>query len=414
MARTLHGTVLVCLAVSVAAAATADKQPLQHQRTVLVDRDTWPPFNMASFDQGKLLSVNGFQYTLYWDRDKTLVLARRNLSDDTLELVRFENHTLTINPRDGHRNTVVGISPADGRLHLSWDHHNNPLRYTKSRRGMITDPPARLTPAHFESAQPLLPDDDLESRVTYPRFLNDEDGALYFIYRQGGSGRGDNYIHRYQAGSGTWQRMGTTGLFSRHGTYPAWENSTSRNAYLNDVLFDGRNRLHATWTYREAGRTWASNHDLHYAYSDDGGQTWRNNEGKQIADLADGDSIELADPGIVAREIPVFSWLMNQTTMVLDSRNRPHVITFHLPEPFRPEQLEHNPPSEVYANLRMHHYWRDDDGRWQGGNTGVPLPDAGSGDHLPHQRGGQAVHKASGHRGRRPMRVLIVGGGRSV
>ncbi|MFW6171423.1 MAG: BNR repeat-containing protein [Planctomycetota bacterium] len=373
MARTLLGTALACLAASMAVAAPADKQPLQHQRTVVVDRDTWPPFNMASFDQDKVRSVNGFQYTLYWDRDKTLVLARRNLADDTVNLLRFHNKTLTINPRDGHRNTVVGISPDDGRLHLSWDHHNNPLRYTKSRRGVIEDPPAKLTLEHFEPAQPLLPDDDLESRVTYPRFLNDSDGTLYFIYRQGGSGRGDNYIHRYQADSGTWKRMGTTGLFSRQGTYPAWENSTSRNAYLNDVLFDKRNRLHATWTYREAGRTWASNHDLHYAYSDDGGQTWRNNEGEQIANLTKGDSIELADPGIVVREIPVFSWLMNQTTMVLDSRNRPHVITYHLTEPFPPERLEHDPPAEVYPKLRMHHYWRDDNGTWQGGNTGVPL-----------------------------------------
>lgn len=371
LTRTLCGIAFIGLTAN--AMVSAGTPPLQHKKTARVDGDTWPYFNMASFDQDKVLSFNGFQYTLYWDRDKTLVLARRNLADDVLKLLRFKEYTLTINPRDGHRNTVVGISPADGRLHLSWDHHNNPLRYTKSRRGIISDPPAQLTLEHFEPAQPLLPDDPLETRVTYPRFLNDGEAVLYFIYRQGGSGRGDNYIHRYQAESSTWKRMGTTGLFSRHGTYPAWDNSTSRNAYLNDVLFDNRNRLHVTWTYREAGRSWASNHDLHYAYSDDGGQTWRNNEGQQIADLNNGDSIELADRGIVVREIPVFSWLMNQTTMVIDSRNRPHVITYHLTEPVRPENLKHDPPRDVYAKLRMHHYWRDEQGTWQGGNTGVPL-----------------------------------------
>jgi hypothetical protein len=346
--------------------------PLRYQGKVDIDDSAWA-FNTASFDQDKILSYNGFQYTLYWDADKVLCVVRRRLNTTEFQTLRLPQYQLTINPSDGHRNTVVGISPSDGRLHLSWDHHNNPLRYTKTRAAFLTDPPEQMSLDDFESAQPLIPGDPLESRVTYPRFLNDGQGRLFFVYRQGGSGSGDNYVHQYDAEHSTWQRMGATSLFTRSGVYPPWDNSSSRNAYLNDVLFDAASRLHATWTYRETGRTWASNHDLHYAYSDDHGIRWKNNAGVGIADLSANDPIALDDAGIVVHRIPVYSWLMNQTTMIIDSKNRPHVITYHLPNPLRPDTVEHSPPKAVAEQLRMFHYWRDAEGLWRGGEPLVFL-----------------------------------------
>ena len=352
---------------AVAATKEGAAPPLRHLRTIVVDESVWRPFNMASFDQDKIVTFDDYQYTVYWDADKVLVVARRSLRGHSVQTLRLPQYKLTINPRDGHRNTVVGVSREDGRLHLSWDHHGNPLRYTKTRSRFLTHPPEAIGADDFEAAQPLIPGDKLESRVTYPRFLVHSDGTLFFIYRQGGSGSGDTYLHRYDARSATWSRIGKTGLFSRRGIYLPWNNSKSRNAYLNDVLFDGHGRLHVTWVFREAGRTWASNHDLHYAYSDDGGSTWLNNAGQPVADLPKGDPIELADPGIVVRAIPVFSWIMNQTTMAIDPSNRPHVITYKLPQPYKPEELKHSPPRSVRPRFRMFHYWRDDDGAWRGG-----------------------------------------------
>jgi hypothetical protein len=339
--------------------------PLKLERVVRVDDDTWRPFNMASFDQDKVRTFGDFQYTPYWDADKTLVVARRDLRDNSVQTVRLEGRTLTINPRDGHRNTVVGVSEQDGRLHLSWDHHCNQLRYGTSRPGFITNPPETISADDFEPPRPLIPDNKLESTATYPRFLSNPPEALHFIYRQGGSGNGDNYVHRYDAATHTWKRIGEAGLFSRRGTYAPWQNSTSRCAYLNDTLLDTNGRLHVTWCYRETGATWASNHDLHYAYSDDSGATWRNNAGRLIADLPKGDSIELDDPGIVVKEIPVFSWLMNQCTMTLDADNQPHVVNFHLATPEKPKgKLEHSPPREISSKLQLFHYWRTPDGKW--------------------------------------------------
>ncbi|HEO71324.1 MAG TPA: hypothetical protein ENN80_08675 [Candidatus Hydrogenedentes bacterium] len=94
----------------------------------------------------------------YRDTDKILVVARRNLDTHDVQALRLPDFRLTINPNDGHRSTVLGISPQDGRLHLSWDHHNNDLRYTRSPKGFITDPPETITLGNFEPAQGLMPD----------------------------------------------------------------------------------------------------------------------------------------------------------------------------------------------------------------------------------------------------------------
>jgi hypothetical protein len=331
-------------------------------RQVSLDDEAWR-WNSASWDQEKIVSFGQFQYTAYWDSDRVFVLVRRNLADNTVQTLRLPQFTLAND--DPHRNTCLGISPGDGRLHFSWDHHNNPLHYTRTRPGFLTHSPKQIAAEDIEPEQSITENRPIVSRVTYPRFLNDAQGNLLLWYRQGGSGNGENYLHRYRAEDGTWSVVGK--VFSSRGTYAPWSNSQSRNAYFHDVLFDSKNRLHATWVYREMSATWASNHDLHYAYSDDGGETWHDNAGRKIANTAKDDPIELADAGIVVREIPVFSWIMNAGCMALDSKDRPHVMTFKLPSPRKPDELRHSPPEEIFNDLRFVHYWREDDGTWRGG-----------------------------------------------
>jgi len=343
--------------------------PLRLTRVTVCDPAPWPHWNWAAFDQDKLVSLGRYQYALYWSADKVLVLVRRDLRDNGVATVRLEKLKLASN--DGHRNTVLGVSRADGRLHLSWDHHCNRLRYARSRAGLLTDPPETLRADDIGAAEAMV-GGGAEARVTYPRFVADRAGALYFLYRNGGSGSGDTYLNRYDAEAGTWRRVGR--LFSRAGRYAPWRGSSSRNAYLHDVLFDDDGRLHVSWVYREVAGTWASNHDLHYAVSGDGGRTWRNGAGKRIADLPAGDPITVDDPGIVAREVPVFSWMINQGAMALDADGRPHVMTYRLPEPRRPKRLGHGPPKEIRRDLRYVHWWRDAGGAWRGGGPIDPGP----------------------------------------
>jgi hypothetical protein len=338
------------------------RDPWQVAETVAVHSSAWR-WNWASWDQDKIVTVGNFQYTVFWDADGVFVLARRDLRDNDLQALQLPQFKLSND--DAHRNTCLGVSLGDGRLHLSWDHHNNPLRYTRSRAGFLSAPPPQINASDIEPQQAIEQPPASTTRVTYPRFFNDANGRLFLFYRQGGSGNGENYLHRYDSQNGTWTAIGK--VFSSKGTWEPWEQSTSRNAYLHDLLFDANNRLHATWVYRELSATWASNHDLHYAYSDDGGVSWCNNAGQTIADLSKGDPIELEDAGIVVREIPVYSWVMNAGCMALDSKHRPHVVTFKLSSPERPQKLQHSPPTEISQKLRFVHYWRADDGRWLGG-----------------------------------------------
>lgn len=329
---------------------------------VPVAEKTWR-WNWASWDQEKIVTFGRYQYTVFWDADRAFVLARRDLGDHKVQLLRLPQWRLSAD--DAHRNTCLGASAEDGRLHFCWDHHNNPLNYGRTCRDFLTRPPESMAAEHIEPKQPLSPGPLPNLRVTYPRFLNDAQGNLFLFYREGGSGNGDNYLCRYRPENGNWTLLGK--VFSSQGTYKPWAGSTSRNAYFHDLLFDSNNRLHATWVYREVAATWASNHDLHYAYSDDGGQTWYNNAAEKVADVTRGDPIELDDPGIVVRPVPVYSWIMNAGCMALDSGNRPHVMTFKLPVPRQPEQLGHDPPAAIRQDLRFVHYWRADDGTWRGG-----------------------------------------------
>ena len=65
---------------------------------------------------------------------------------------------------------------------------------------------------------------ELEDRVTYPRFFQDDQERLIFSYRHGGSGNGINLYNRYDTESKTWSRLIDTPLFDGGGqrnAYPA-------------------------------------------------------------------------------------------------------------------------------------------------------------------------------------------------
>lgn len=334
---------------------------LDPRDTALVDDDAlyW---NMQGFDQEKVLTHGRHQYSVYWNASVNLTLVRRDLKTNAVQTLTFPDR---LSVDDPHRNTALGVSTKDGRLHIVYDHHNNPINYRVSRAGYLDSPPEELSLDDFSAKLPIL--DPAEQRVTYPRFLNDRDGDLYFVYRHGGSGNGSSILGRYDAQSGTWHRIGL--LFSRLGAYPPWNNSPTRNAYLSGILFDSNDRLHVSWLYREAGAATRSNHDVHYAYSDDYGVTWHNNNGAQIADLSAGDPIAIDDPGIVVVSVPGNTGLRGQSGLALDSLNQPHVLS-----------IQSTVTTGDRSELNQHyiHHWRHPDGSWHSDyidDTALPYDD---------------------------------------
>src|SRR5439155_12475017 len=152
------------------------------------------------------------------------------------------------------------IADGDGYLHVSWGHHGNPLHYVRGK-----------DPGSLEFGSPSSMTGQNESNVTYPQLFRLPDGNLIFLFRDGASGRGNLVVNRYHTKSRTWTQV--------HANLISGENQ--RNAYPQACV-DGRGSVHMSWVWRDSGDV-ATNHDLCYARSDDGGRTWKKSDGSAYA-----------------------------------------------------------------------------------------------------------------------------------
>lgn len=132
-----------------------------------------------------------------------------------------------------------------------------------------------------------------------------------------------------------------TGKYILIGTYLE---GTENNPYTNGLDYHN-SRLHVTWTYRDfvpfegwdnttgtqhkqqAGPNGIeNNHDLWYSYSDDLGQSWKNDMGTTIADLRKGESVRCNNDGIKVLSLPKGSGVHNQEDQVVDNNGGVHVL----------------------------------------------------------------------------------------
>jgi hypothetical protein len=312
--------------------------------------------NGLSFQQDAVVTCENRQYVAYYDGGRRVCIARRELPRGEWEVVRFEDYNFQSN--DAHNIISLGICPRDGTIHLAFDHHGHSLHYRSSKKDVAKKPenfawePSLFGPilSELETDRPIA--------ITYPRFLQTPNGGLHFCYRQGGSGNGDRMLVDYDPKTGTWS--GTRQIDSRRGTFvDEMGESAARCSYPNGYDYGPNNRLHATWVWRESSQ--GANHDLMYAYSEDGGVVWRNNQGAAFDDPPYLDS-----PGLTVVEIPQNLGLMNTHGQAVDSQGRVHVVMWHCSEESlreagsRPGEERWGPA----AAHRNHHYWRDSSGEW--------------------------------------------------
>lgn len=326
--------------------ADEEEEIFPNENDVPIDTNSHD-WNTLSYDQERIVSFEEFQYTGYWDEDNYLNIARRNINTDEIQTVKFADEKLS-DPDNTHLNVVLGISPSDGRLHLSYNMHgSDTINYRYSDADFLTNPPEEIDFNQFSENTNILD----ENSITYPRFFNDQSDNLYLMIRQGGSGSGDQYLYKHSANDNSWDSVGK--IFSGEGE---WKDSTSRNAYLQNLIFDDDDRLHVTWVYREDAYSHSTNHGLYYAYSDDYGETWKNNNGEMIADVKNDESIQVDDEGIEVINIPQNSWVLNQGSMTLDSDGQPHLLM---------SQSDKITDSVPDTNVVYMHYWRDQSGQWK-------------------------------------------------
>ncbi len=254
--------------------------------------------NAAIFRASSVTSRDGHQFVSYYDPEGYLTIASRDLNskdEDTWKITRTQYKG---NVKDAHNVISMGID-GDGYLHLSFDHHGQPLKYCRS-----------VTPYSAELGQLTPMTGDKEEDVTYPEFYPLPDGDMLFVYRSGYSGRGNMVMNRYSRATGKWERVHDV-LIDGEG---------KRNAYWQ-LHMDHEGTLHLSWVWRE---TWMveTNHDLCYARSKDGGRTWERSDGTPYTLPITEESAEIA----VA--IPQKSELINQTSMTADPSGRPLIATY--------------------------------------------------------------------------------------
>ncbi|UTF60176.1 BNR-4 repeat-containing protein [Gilvimarinus sp. DA14] len=242
------------------------------------------------------------QYAAFYNTDAKLVLAKRRMGEDDWDtsVTPFSG-----NVKDAH-NSISLIVDGEGYLHLAWDHHNNPLNYA------VSEQPGSLS---LNRASML---DNRQSSVTYPQFLRLPSGDLLLSYRDGGSGKGNLVLNRYHTKTGQWQRV-QNNLISGEG---------QRSAYW-DLTVDSQGGLHLAWIWRETPDV-ASNHDLLYAFSADGGQTWQNSAAKPYKLPITAQTAEVA--AAVAQK----SNLMNPPRVATDRLGKPYIVSYWSPAEGQP------------------------------------------------------------------------------
>ena len=314
--------------------------------------------NAVAHTQDMVVSHAGWQYVAYWDADRRLTVARRELPAIHWEVLAFDDYSIA--GQDAHNAVSIGICPGDGTIHLAFDHHTDPLHYRRSAPRAASEPALVAWEASLFGpvVDVLDPAHGKVTSVTYPRFFPTPDGGLQLVYRQFGSGNGRLRLVDYDAAAGSWSNDRV--FIERTGPHadPLGGSSSSRNPYLNRIAYDDQGTLHATWTWREKAPV-PYNRDIAYAYSEDGGTVWFNGADQVIADTSAGTAIDAQSPGIRAVELGAEYGLMNSQAQVVDGRGRVHVVMYHKDE-----------PDDVVSygnvfNSHYNHYWRDADGVWR-------------------------------------------------
>jgi hypothetical protein len=255
--------------------------------------------NAVVFRRNSVVTHNETQYTAYYDADSCVVLAKRTLGSMNWEIRKTP---YTGNVKDAH-NSISIMVDGEGYLHMSWDHHNNPLNYCRSK-----------TPGSLDLTAPLSMTGKKEDRVTYPEFYRLSDGDLLFLYRDGASGRGNLMMNHYDVKTRTWTQRQDAFI----------DGEGERNAYWQ-MCTDTQGAIHISWVWRETGDV-ATNHDLAYAKSTDGGKTWQKSTGEVYRLPITESNAEYA------ALIPQKSELTNQTSMSADSNGRPYIATYWRPQ----------------------------------------------------------------------------------
>ncbi|MGS2761017.1 BNR repeat-containing protein [Sinomicrobium sp. M5D2P9] len=291
LARQRLGMILI-LSLFLSPAISAQEKT---RETVVGDGWANNSVNAVIFRKNALTTHGERQFIAYYDTDGFLTLGMRKLGDTDWKVKQSPYRG---NTADAH-NTISIAVDGEGYLHVSWDHHDTPLRYARSEEPFALDLGEEISMTGKE-----------ENKVTYPEFYALPDGEILFFYRSGSSGRGNMVVNTYDTEKREWKQLHDN-LIDGEG---------QRSAYWQACV-DHQGTIHLSWVWRE---TWdvASNHDLCYARSRDGGISWEKSTGQKYELPITRSTAEYA------WKVPEGSGLINQTSMAADDRGVPYIATY--------------------------------------------------------------------------------------
>jgi hypothetical protein len=303
------GLIVLAAAAAVASAGAIEPAPDAGVRFLPIAANAWAgsSVNVVANIRQSLFSDGASQVAAFYDADGFMVLARRRLDGDVWT-TRRTSHRGDV--ADAHNSISLAVDGA-GWLHVAWNHHDSPLHYARS-----------IAPGSLELAAPSPMTGEREDRVTYPQFFRLPEGDLLFLYRDGQSGRGGLVLKRYSPPTRTWSMVQPNLIDGEGRRSPYW-----------GMTVDRRGGLHLAWIWRESPDV-ASNHDLAYARSVDGGVHWTRSDGTPLALPITAATAEYA------RRIPENSNLMNSPVVATDTGGRPYLCTYWSPGPGAPPQFQ--------------------------------------------------------------------------
>jgi hypothetical protein len=262
--------------------------------------------NTVIFRHHGILTWGGDQYTAFYVDEITLRVVSRTLATNHIATHDIDGQ---YNLRDAHNSISLGIDRA-GHLHISYDHHATKLRYRRS-----TQPNA----IHGWTEELTMTGAN-EDRVTYPTFILPRAGfPLTLLYRDGVHNKGSARLKTYDEQTQSWTDRPTPILSG------ADQKPWTSNAYWNHPAIGSDGSLHLSFVWRTdtiGEQQLVNNVNIGYAWSPDNGLSWFTTRGlpcKLPITQVNAETVWPVSPG---------SNLINQTSMALDSHNRPHIAFY--------------------------------------------------------------------------------------
>ncbi len=269
--------------------------------------DAWAAntINTFIFRHHGILTHDEFQFAALYVDENTLRLIKRHLHTDAVETHDIAGEYNLLEARNG---VSLGYD-RDGHLHLTYD-HGAELRYRRS-----------LEPAAIHRwSDELSMTGQHSDRISCPAFILPRGNhPLTLLYRDGLSNRGCARLKSYDEASKSWVDYPNP-ILSGAEEDPCPCNASWNHPAIGD---DGSLHLSFVWRTELLGQQDAvKNLNVCYACSTDNGLTWVTSKGR---------SYELPITPVNAETVfPVSlgSNFADQTSMALDSYNRPHIVFY--------------------------------------------------------------------------------------